>query len=660
MSDTISTFCAALKDKGLIPPASVQVDGKMHRFKSGEDKDQSGWYILFPGPPAGGEFGCWRRGITEKWSETNGATLTAEESRAQRIQWKQAAEARAAEQVRQHAEGRKKAEAIWTLCFKGAAVDKHPYLQRKQVPALGVGICMEDPYPEWLTIPLRDETGTLHSLQYIASDGTKKFMYQGRIQGCYHALCDREDGPLVICEGYATGASIHVATQWACWAAMARGNLKAVAQAARKRWPNRQIILAADNDRFTKDQSGNLTNPGLTDATEAARAVNGEVACPQFPEGDRGTDFNDLHVGSGNLLQVEQILRRSLNLPLSVLTFDEIALIPSHESDLILGDYLLAKGQPLVIAAQGGAGKSRMINQMAACITLGKRFLNFTVRSQPRPLRWLILQTENSVRRLQQERERLSAWLGTDGFRVVAQHVHILCPLKDNDSMMGLENPETVARIEKTIDALLPDIIAWDPLYSYSDGDLNKDVDMRAVCLAIGRLSKLRNPHRGYIVAHHALTGRTGIEKSMGFDRASFARNSKVLFNWTRAQINIVPATEDDNDSLIVSCAKCSDGKEFDPFAVRLNGETLIYECDETVDVAQWKRDLHAGSNPNPPLISEAEIGRMCKPATQMSELSKQIMAKTGCARPTSYRWIQKAKRAGHITINESDDCFPS
>src|SRR5437879_773516 len=67
------------------------------------------------------------------------------------------------------------------------------------------------------------------------------------------------------------------------------------------------------------------------------------------------------------------------------------------DSDIILGDRLLAAGQSLVIAGAGGMGKSRLLFQLAASVTARRKFLAFDTGGDL--LRWLILQTENSNRR---------------------------------------------------------------------------------------------------------------------------------------------------------------------------------------------------------------------------------------------------------------------
>src|SRR6266496_5503173 len=84
------------------------------------------------------------------------------------------------------------------------------------------------------------------------------------------------DGPLVIVEDYATGASINEATGFATVCAMYCTNLRAVAEALRAKWPTREIIVAADNDQFTDG------NPGLTKATEAALAIDARISVPSM------------------------------------------------------------------------------------------------------------------------------------------------------------------------------------------------------------------------------------------------------------------------------------------------------------------------------------------------------------------------------------------
>ena len=106
----------------------------------------------------------------------------------------------------------------------------------------------------------------------------------------------------MICEGYATGASIHEATGHAVICAMNSGNLSEVAKSARELWPQREIIIAADNDQLTDG------NPGLTKATAAAKSNAARLAVPQFNDNaSKPTDFNDLAIAESLDVVREQI-----------------------------------------------------------------------------------------------------------------------------------------------------------------------------------------------------------------------------------------------------------------------------------------------------------------------------------------------------------------
>ena len=95
---------------------------------------------------------------------------------------------------------------------------------------------------------------------------------------------------------------------------------------------------------------------------------------------------------------------------LTIRTPDELLAMTFDDSDRILGDGVLTSGQSLVICGQGGIGKSRIVLQMAVACRAGLPFISFETRGQD--LRWLILQAENSNRRLNADLAALRSWIG--------------------------------------------------------------------------------------------------------------------------------------------------------------------------------------------------------------------------------------------------------
>jgi putative DNA primase/helicase len=202
-----------------------------------------------------GVFGCWKRGFTQKYC-SNGTT-----DRAVRKRWAEALiEKRKAEiQLRQKV----RVEVAKIMAQATPATDDHPYLKAK-----GVRAC--DGLLQWqgkLVLPLSDADGEIHSLQFIDADGSKRFLRYGQVSGCVFPILGPASGPILIAEGVATGLTVAEATGSAVVCAMNCGNMLAVAQAMRAKWPDREIIVAADNDQFTNG------NPGLTKATDSAKTI---------------------------------------------------------------------------------------------------------------------------------------------------------------------------------------------------------------------------------------------------------------------------------------------------------------------------------------------------------------------------------------------------
>ncbi|MFZ2391673.1 DUF3987 domain-containing protein [Rhodoferax sp.] len=287
MSDPIEHFRLAIAAAGLEAPDSINANGAIHRFSTnGKRGDDSGWYMLHTDGIAAGAFGCWRTGLQSSWCAKSDNAMTPAELADHRQRIKAMKAQREADTLASQQQASVTAAALWSQA--DAATD-HPYLTIKGAQSHGLRV-----FADKLLIPLRDTAGKLHSLQTITPDGDKRFHPGGRVKGCYHSI-GKPAGVLIVCEGYATGASIHEATGHAVAVTFNAGNLEAPAVALRAKYPALKIIVAADDDHLTDG------NPGMSKATAAALAVGGLVAVPSFPADrpDKATDFNDLHQMAG-------------------------------------------------------------------------------------------------------------------------------------------------------------------------------------------------------------------------------------------------------------------------------------------------------------------------------------------------------------------------
>lgn len=285
--NSTSLFRDAIRAAGLQPPDTIE-PGKFHRFPGiGKGKsNNAGWCKLFD-DGRGGIFGDYSSGRSESWQANRDKPYSPAESEAFT---RNVAESRAqaeADRKEKQAKSAVNAENTWNVAASLVQGD-FPYLVRKGIQSHGTRL-----HKGALVIPVRDGD-ELQSLQYIQEDGNKRFLSGGRVTGGYF-LIGVPTGVLCIAEGFATGASIHEATGHAVAVAFNSGNLVPVAKALRAKYPNLKLIVCADDDHRTEG------NPGVTKATEAARAAGGVVAVPDFgPDRlDGATDFNDMAAHCG-------------------------------------------------------------------------------------------------------------------------------------------------------------------------------------------------------------------------------------------------------------------------------------------------------------------------------------------------------------------------
>jgi hypothetical protein len=295
-----------------------------------------------------------------------------------------------------------------------------------------------------------------------------------------------------------------------------------------------------------------------------------------------------------------------------------------------------------------------MLLQWAAVSIAGQPFIG--IETHGAGLRWLVFQVENANRRLQSDLNHLRAAY-RDDWATINERLLIHTLETDRDGWLSLDAEENQFAIAQAIETHAPDIVVFDPLNQFAIGDPNKDQDMAATCQIITRLCRKGNPQRAITILHHTITGRAGAAKSFGVERAGYGRNSKVLQAWTRGQINLAPISEDSSDLLAVLCGKCSNGKEFAPFAVRLNPETMLYEVAPDVDMDAWRADM-AGKSSGP-LMTPSKVRELCHVGgMEKSELARAIIADCGCARGTAYRQINGAEKAKLITPRKSDGLY--
>lgn len=389
MSNPLQTFQNILNDKGLTP-SEIITDGKLRRCPTaGKPHKQNGAYIAHIDNPATLWWCNWESGEQGTFSEAEEKTL----SPIERELWRQRQNAirrqREAECAQRHEAAAQQARAILNASFPYSP--EHAYLLRKGIPALGDA---RQDNKGRLLLPVMDNSGKVQSLQYIAPDGSKRFLAGGKIQGGYFLISGKSENPFVLCEGYATGASIHLAYGSTVYVAFSANNLPAVANLVRSHFPDKTLLICADNDETGR-------NKGL----EAAQAVHARLVLPSFFTG-KGTDFNDLHQSEG-LSEVRRQLEASepeqSNTP-SLISLDmgEFLSIAIPERGYLLSPVLPVQGIGIMYAPRG-IGKTFAALSVAVAVASGGAVFNWRA---PMPKRTLYVDGEMPATSMQ---SRLSA-----------------------------------------------------------------------------------------------------------------------------------------------------------------------------------------------------------------------------------------------------------
>lgn len=284
----------ALKRHDITPPEKMFSSGgfirwgKDNRYYAKEFDDGSGWI-----------FGDWTQDLRECCFKENNRPLTPEEIlKHKNIIEKEKVLAKEDQEKRQR-DASLEAKKLWETST--LATNNHAYLQTKKIATYGLKQCDSS-----LLIPLYDIHKTLCSIQFIDEKGNKRFLSGGKKKGCYFPI-GKLNRQIIICEGYATGATIHAATNEAVAVAFDAGNIKPVAEAIKQKYHALNIIIAADNDQFT------TTNIGIEKAKEAAQLVGCKYVFPEFLDiTTKPTDFNDLMILEGFERVKEQIHKESM------------------------------------------------------------------------------------------------------------------------------------------------------------------------------------------------------------------------------------------------------------------------------------------------------------------------------------------------------------
>ena len=179
-----------------------------------------------------------------------------------------------------------------------------------------------------LIVPFRNDKGYITTYQTIYPNGNKIFKKEAEVKGSSHAIGfnkiffapEKYVGKIFITEGYATGASVHMATNQPTIIAANAGNLLPVLERFKQKYQNAEFIICADWDLKLIELDKNRyiwNNTGVDKAIECQNIYKTQVVVPDFSKTTsdlrpKMSDFNDIHCFIG-LEEISQQIKCQIN-----------------------------------------------------------------------------------------------------------------------------------------------------------------------------------------------------------------------------------------------------------------------------------------------------------------------------------------------------------
>lgn len=341
---------AQLRAAGLLE-ARLEIDGQIHRCQvdhlivPGVGREKRGWYVLHELTDRSsnqvivGSYGVWRGDDKGELKIELGKDFRLDKEEVAAIRVRQAADRKraVAQRKREAQRAARRAAGGWAKALTAPPTDAPvDYLQRKGVAAHGLRYSESGA----LIVPIQDNNAGICGLQFILPANHPRKKKTGRDKeywpkgiakrGGYYLFGGSPSPILLMCEGYATAATLFEATGYPVAVAFDANNLLPVGENLRKRYASAKILICADDDYLQRckqcGKHANISipacshcgkphenhNPGVHSAQTAALAIDGKVVKPTFPadrQGKKLTDFNDLEQfpQGGRALVAQQI-----------------------------------------------------------------------------------------------------------------------------------------------------------------------------------------------------------------------------------------------------------------------------------------------------------------------------------------------------------------
>jgi archaellum biogenesis ATPase FlaH len=280
----------------------------------------------------------------------------------------------------------------------------------------------------------------------------------------------------------------------------------------RKRWPDRKIYVAADNDK---------SGTGLKAAQKAVQAgqLDG-ILLPPFKDDDKASDWNDFCNIYGSTALVEAIRRQKGNsLVLPEPETDSSGLINGNMPSTALAKVnfgelyttnldpdappiqrvagLFPRGAVTLLYGKPGSGKTLFLHSLSADIAKGGMLMSCAICNEPEPPRRVLFLEGDADKSLFDERARLFSFETPSNLRFV-----FLSKLQQHGLDMNLSMPEGQNLLSDFVNDFQPEVIIIDTIQAFHTKDENDAAQVKVILEPLVRLATSKN--LAVVSVHHA------------------------------------------------------------------------------------------------------------------------------------------------------------
>ena len=323
---------------------SLSIDGEIHRYSSRNNNKKSEWYIVSEIEP--NKFICtfssWREEKKITWRSYDKNSIPDEKFKLELIE---------DQIIKEETVIEKEQIKVANECYSNADLClSHPYLIKKNIKTHNLKQISDQ-----LVIPMYNVENKITSLQFINTNGKKRFKAGISTKNLFHLLGDFSNKKeYIVCEGFATGASIYENTNIPIVVTFSANNCLLIGKAFQNLYPEKEGSLAVDNDK-----------KGLEILEKWKKFINENHYLPT----KEGMDFNDLY-NDMDKIEVNKIFFPK---HLKGKTIAEIINEKIPEEKWY--NSLISEGTFNIIYGCGGVGKSRIAYEMGFCLSSNEQFL---------------------------------------------------------------------------------------------------------------------------------------------------------------------------------------------------------------------------------------------------------------------------------------------